>query len=133
MNLKEKFNISPGKVEALLKKMEELAIKPADIEETFVKGSGSGGQKINKTSNGVRLHHVPTGTTVFCQKERERNKNRFLALRLLVEKIGEGLEPGIVPRDKAADKIRKQKARRTRRSKSKGDDARAEKDGDCPI
>ncbi|MFC1810892.1 peptide chain release factor family protein, partial [Patescibacteria group bacterium] len=44
----------------ILKKAQELKVKPDDIEEHFIRGSGHGGQKINKTSSAVRLKHLPT-------------------------------------------------------------------------
>ncbi len=117
--MKYKYNISEKKVKALKEKMKVLKIASDDIEESFSLGSGKGGQKINKTENCVRLHHIPTGIRVSCQRERERNKNRFLALRLLVEKIEEKQEPGNSSRLIKIEKMRKQKKRRQRRTKQK--------------
>jgi protein subunit release factor B len=114
-----KFNISDKKVNALKEKMEVLSISSDDIEENFSLGSGKGGQKLNKTEICVNLHHIPTGIRVSCQKERERSKNRFLALRLLVERIEEKQAPQDSARLKKIDKMRKQKKRRQRRTKKK--------------
>ena len=118
MKINEIFNISEKKVAALMEKMKRLSISLDDIEESFAKGGGKGGQKINKTSNAVSMRHVPTGLRVTCQRERERNKNRFIALRSLVEKIEEHICPGSSAASKKIDKIKKQKARRKRRSKN---------------
>jgi protein subunit release factor B len=91
MNLTELSIITESKRAALLEKMTRLNINPRDIEETFVKGSGKGGQKINKTANAVQLGYAPLNITVRMQKERERSVNRFLALRELVDEIAKGV------------------------------------------
>jgi len=114
----EKFNISEKKVESLFKKLKDLNIMLSDIEESFVLGSGKGGQKVNKTANCVRLHHVPTGIRVSSQRSRERNQNRFFALRQLCEKIENLLSPKDSPAMKKIEKMRKQKKRRKRRHSS---------------
>ncbi|MBT3393798.1 MAG: peptide chain release factor-like protein [Waddliaceae bacterium] len=119
MKINEKFDISATKVEALMIKIKELGICLDDIDESFSRGSGKGGQKINKTSSSVHLHHIPTGLNVTCQRERQRNKNRFIALRALVEKIDEHLHPGTTEKSAALAKIRKQKSRRRRKSDKK--------------
>ena len=98
---------------------EKLLIQPQDIEEAFVLGSGAGGQKINKTANCVHLKHLPTGTEVRCQNHRERERNRKDAYVLLIRKIEEqvlGKESKLAQK---RFKIRKQKQRRSRRSKEK--------------
>ncbi|MBD3270063.1 peptide chain release factor-like protein, partial [Candidatus Peregrinibacteria bacterium] len=77
----------PVELPDYLKKIaEELEIFPSDISEKFVRGSGSGGQKMNKTSSCVLLKHYPTGIEVKCQKHREQNKNRITAYKLLIKK-----------------------------------------------
>lgn len=82
-----KFPVTEKKEKALLEEMEKLGIKESDIEEKFIKCSGHGGQKVNKTSTGVYLKHIPTGIEVKCTKERSQGLNRFFARRMLVEKI----------------------------------------------
>jgi len=67
----------------------EVDLNENDIEMEFVKSSGPGGQHVNKTSSAVRLRHVPTGITVFCQNERSQHKNRALALKILEAKLYE--------------------------------------------
>jgi len=105
--------------EPLLTLAQELSVLPEDVEEQFVRGSGKGGQKINKTSSMVHLRHIPTGIEVRVQKHREQSKNRLSAWKLLILKIEE------LKREKKSQiaqkifKIRKQKQRRSRKSKEK--------------
>lgn len=87
MKLSEVSIVTAAKREALLRQIEFLQIDPNDIEESFVKGSGKGGQKKNKTANAVQLIYRPRQIRVRAQRERERSVNRFLALRTLVEKL----------------------------------------------
>ncbi|KAG2157405.1 RF-1 domain-containing protein [Suillus clintonianus] len=70
-------------------------LREGDIEESFVRGSGPGGQSINKTQNNVQLLHKPTGFRVACQETRSLQTNRMLARRLLLEKacISEHVTP----------------------------------------
>lgn len=102
-----------------LKKAKELNIKPEDIEEQFVRGSGHGGQKVNKTSSTVRLKHLPTGIEVRCQKHREREKNRMSGYKLLINKIEELVRGEESEKAKKIHKLRKQKQRRSKRAKEK--------------
>lgn len=115
MNLNEKFPVSPKKREALLARIQHLQIDLKKIKERFVRGSGCGGQKINKTANCVVLQYAPLNITVKVQRERQRSLNRFLALRELLDRIEMQISPGASPRLKKIDKIRKQKAREKRR------------------
>src|ERR1700722_5580341 len=103
------------KSEELKKKMEKLGIKEEDLIEKFILGSGSGGQKINKTSSCVYLKHVPTGIEVKCQEERSRELNRFLARRKLVEEIERRVYNVKTKKVKEEEKIRRQKRRKSRR------------------
>ncbi len=116
MNLNELFSVSPSKVEALLAKIARLNVDIKKIQEQFARGGGPGGQKINKTSNVVILTYEPLQLLVRVQRERQRNVNRFLALRELMDQIEIILSPGTSPRIKEWKKIRKQKDRRQRRS-----------------
>lgn len=85
MKLSEISIVTAAKRDALLQQIAFLKIDPNDIDESFVKGSGKGGQKKNKTSNAVQLVYRPRNMRVSAQRERERSVNRFLALRQLVE------------------------------------------------
>jgi len=64
-----------------------LGVKPGEVEERFVRGTGAGGQKINKTSSTVWLQHGPTGVEVRCQRERSQTLNRLLAWEELAGKL----------------------------------------------
>ena len=115
--------LGPGieKLKALEQRIKDLGIEKQDIEEKFVKGSGSGGQKVNKTSVAVFLRHLPTGITVKCGSERSQHLNRFLALRRLVDRIEArmaGLEGRIEADPKVLKRI-KQKQKRKKRSRQK--------------
>jgi peptide chain release factor len=66
-------------MDSLKQRMDRLSVREEDLEERFILGSGSGGQKINKTSSCVYLKHLPSGHEVQCQESRSREKNRTLA------------------------------------------------------
>ena len=116
-------SIRPDKWEALRKRMVALGVEESDLQETFVRGSGPGGQKVNKSSIAVQLKHVPSGLEVKVQRERSRDANRFLARRAICDLFEEKvLGKGTRKTDKAA-KARKQKSRRKRRSRSAHSDS----------
>ncbi|MBU2451949.1 MAG: peptide chain release factor-like protein, partial [Proteobacteria bacterium] len=81
--------MGPGKEKILdlEKRMIALGIKKEDIQEKFIKASGRGGQKLNKSSSAVFLKHKKTNLSVKCGKARSQYLNRFLALRSLIDKI----------------------------------------------
>jgi len=107
------------KEELLLEKMASLGIREEDIEEKFVLSSKKGGQHVNKASTCVYVRHRPTGITVKCQEARSQGLNRFLARRILVNKI-ESLVRGRESAEvKRIEKIRRQKRKRSRRAKEK--------------
>jgi protein subunit release factor B len=111
--------VSLEKQEQLALRMAALGVREADLEETFVRSGGHGGQNVNKTSTCVMLLHIPTQLRVKCQTTRQQGLNRLLARRLLLDKI-EALQKGFVEKNRdAAEKIRRQKLRRSRRSKAK--------------
>src|SRR5258708_18740758 len=96
-----------------------LGINESDLDEEFVRSGGKGGQHVNKTSTCVFLRHRPTGLFVKCQEERSQALNRFLARRLLVEKIERQILRIKTAAQQLAEKIRRQKRRRSRRAKNK--------------
>lgn len=119
--------VTEQKREALRLRMMELEIRDADLTEKFIRGSGNGGQKINKTSSCVYLKHVPSGIEVKCQRERSREINRFLARRELCDLYEHKvLGRPLVRRLNKQDKIRKRKQRKARRQRSEGQDASPE-------
>ncbi len=111
------FPVSEEKNRWLQERMETLGIREKDIEEKFIRSSGKGGQKVNKTSTCVYLRHIPTGIEVKWMRERSQSLNRFLARRELVRRI-ERLS-GQRTTDPEMEKAKRQKLKRKRRAKLK--------------
>ena len=113
------FPVSPEKETQLTQRMAALGVREADIDETFVRSGGHGGQNVNKTSTCVMLLHRPTGLQVKCQTTRQQGLNRFIARRLLLDKV-EARQKGYVAAQRdEMEKIRRQKRRRSRRAKNR--------------
>ena len=111
--------VSTEKEKALAARMQELGVSENDFEESFIRSSGPGGQKVNKSSSCVHLVHIPTGLSVKCQRERSQTLNRFLARRLLLDKI-ESQQKGFIAEEKEKiEKLRRQKRKRSKRAKEK--------------
>jgi len=81
------FHVSQERAATLLARMEKLGINEAELTETFIRGSGSGGQKINKTSSCVRLVHEPTGVEIRCQQQRSQAYNRYIARTMMCDRV----------------------------------------------
>ena len=113
------FSISPLKEKKLIEKMESLNIREEDIEESFVRSGGKGGQHVNKTSTCVYLRHIPTGVDVKCQEERSQILNRYRARVLLVGKIDQLVKGKESEEIQRIEKIRRQKRKRSKRAKDK--------------
>ena len=113
------FGVSREKEDTLRKRMESLGIFEPDIVEKFVRSSGKGGQKVNKTSTCVYLKHLPTGVEVKCQRERSQAINRFVARRILADKIEEMIRGKENEERQRIEKIRRQKRKRSKRAKEK--------------
>ncbi|KJK74109.1 hypothetical protein H634G_10648 [Metarhizium anisopliae BRIP 53293] len=98
-----------------------------EIEESFLKGSGPGGQKINKTNSAVQLKHVPTGIVVKSQATRSRSQNRKHARELLAQKVDDLLH-GEQSRSSIVGQVKKKKAasaaKKSRRKYRKLDEER---------
>jgi len=114
-----RFGVSQDKERALEARLQALQIHAEDLEETFVRSSGPGGQHVNKTSTCVRLLHRPTGLSVKVQRSRSQGLNRFLARRLLADRVEQQLGGAASSHAQQRDKIRRQKQRRARRTKLK--------------
>lgn len=111
--------ISPEKQRQLERHMAALGIREQDLKEQFVRGSGHGGQKLHKTSSCVVLKHIPSGIQVRCEKDRSQAANRFLARRLLADKLESQILGKKSEEQRLREKIRRQKRRRSRRAKEK--------------
>ncbi len=111
--------LSPETITKIQALMARAGLTEADLEEQFILGSGSGGQKINKTASAVRLIHKPTGKTVKCQATRSRENNRWMARRELATQMIETMEGEQSARQQEAEKTRRQKRRRSRRQKNR--------------
>ena len=111
--------VSPQKEKALRKKLDALGIYEKDIEETFIRSGGKGGQHVNKVATCVQLRHIPTGTEVKCSKARTQGMNRYYARVLLYEKIESDVKGEESAEAKRIAKIRRQKRKRSKRAKEK--------------
>lgn len=111
--------ISEKKILLIQNELKELGISEKDLNENFVTASGKGGQKVNKSASCVQLVHTPTGLRVSCQKERERESNRWLARRKLCEAYRKEVLGEKTDKDKRLEKIKKQKKKRKKRAQLK--------------
>lgn len=111
------FGVTPQKEAELRARMAACKVRETDLEERFLTSSGPGGQKVNKTATCVVLRHGPTGLEVKMQKARSQALNRFYARRRLCELVEAQTLGEQSPQAIQREKIRKQKARRKRRTK----------------
>jgi protein subunit release factor B len=113
------FPVSTEKEAQLARRMAELGVNEADIEESFVRSGGHGGQNVNKTSTCVMLVHRPTGLQVKCQETRQQGLNRYIARRLLLDKIEERQRGFVAAKRAEIERIRRQKRKRSKRAREK--------------
>jgi protein subunit release factor B len=109
----------PDKEQQLAQRMAALGVREADLEETFVRSGGHGGQNVNKTATCVQLIHRPTGLQVKCQTTRHQGQNRLLARQLLLDKL-EARQRARQQAERARlEKLRRQKRGRSRQAKQR--------------
>ncbi|OGW81497.1 MAG: peptide chain release factor 1 [Omnitrophica bacterium RIFCSPLOWO2_12_FULL_44_17] len=113
------FPVSSNKNEELRRAMEKLGIAEADIEESFIRSGGPGGQNVNKVSTCVILKHLPSGLVVKCQQDRSQGMNRYWARRILVNRIEAQIHGRQSEEAKRIAKIKRQKRKRSKRAKEK--------------
>ena len=113
------FPVGAAKEKELKARMEALGLREADLEESFVRSGGKGGQNVNKTATCVYLKHVPSGVEVKCQEERSQGLNRYRARVILANRIEEMIRGQQSEEQKRREKIRRQKRRRSRKAKEK--------------
>mgnify|MGYP000243372081 CR=1 FL=1 len=110
--------ISRDKIREVLERMSRIGIAREDLDESFIRGSGNGGQKINKTSSTVRLKHAPSGIDVKCQDGRSLAANRYNARVLLCEKLEQIIASGKSATQAAASLKRRQNRKRSKNQKA---------------
>ena len=103
----------------LEERMARLGIREDDLEESFIRGTGAGGQKINKTASTVVLRHRPSGIEVRCQKERSQVMNRQIARAELCDRIEEQRAAEKLAERSALERMRRQKRKRPKALKEK--------------
>jgi len=113
------FGVTADKEEALRARWESLGILEKDVVEKFVRSQGRGGQNVNKLSTCVYLKHLPSGIEVKCQRERSQALNRFLARRILADKIEKLILGKKSEEEQRIAKIRRQKRKRSKRAQMK--------------
>lgn len=111
--------VGKEKWERLKAWMNQLDINESDLVEKFIVGSGKGGQKLHKTSSSVYLKHIPSGIEIKCQDSRSREDNRYYARIRLCEKLHTSISDEKTKEQQRVEKLKRQKKRRTRRSKLK--------------
>ena len=111
--------VTPDKQAQLAARMAALGVNESDIEESFVRSGGHGGQNVNKTATCVMLLHRPTGLQVKCQETRQQGLNRFLARQLLLDKIEARQKERLDSERARLEKLRRQKRGRSRSAKER--------------
>src|SRR3954466_15325234 len=111
--------VGSDKQEELAARLARLGVVEEDLVERFVRASGPGGQKVNKTSSAVYLKHLPSGIEVKAQESRSQAMNRFLARRILADRLERIRLGKQSAEEQRIEKIRRQKRKRSKRSKAR--------------
>ncbi|OSC97616.1 hypothetical protein PYCCODRAFT_1440000 [Trametes coccinea BRFM310] len=118
-----------------LKKAHKARVVPElreeDLEESFVRGSGPGGQSVNKTENNVQLLHKPTGLRVACQETRSLKQNRKIARKILLQKLDALYNPGLSKQDLQRAKMHERERQKRKKAKKKQKQKEKEAQGDA--
>jgi peptide chain release factor len=94
------------------KRMQRLGIREADLEESFARSAGPGGQNVNKVATAVTLRHRPSGTSVTVQDSRSQAQNRKLARERLLDAVEQAQEKARTAKIAECEKARRQKSPR---------------------
>lgn len=103
----------------LVRRMAALGIMESDLEESFVRSGGHGGQNVNKVSTCVVLVHRPSGVQVKCQESRHQGQNRVAARRMLLDKIEAQRREKAAAARAQVEKLRRQKRKRSQAAKNR--------------
>src|SRR3954469_1595947 len=100
------FPVSMEKENQLTLRMAALGVQESDVEESFVRSGGHGGQNVNKVATCVMLVHRPTGLQVKCQETRHQGLNRFIAREQLLDKLEQKRDAAKAARLAEQEKLR---------------------------
>jgi protein subunit release factor B len=103
----------------LTKRMQRLSIRDADLEESFARSAGPGGQNVNKVATAVTLRHRPSGISVTVQDSRSQAQNRKLARKRLLDAVEQAQEKARTAKVAAREKARRRESPRPAALKQK--------------